>query len=156
MADIKFKGSGIQSDDPSFERKGDTRPLGIKTPLEFGTKEAGLLKLHYSPKDQVADNFRNLILTNYGERLGRYHYGANLKPLTTERMSGDDFDAEAMARIKDATSKYMPYVELEAFESFTEPSTDGVIGRVVIRVTYSARSLGVKRAAIEVILGTIG
>ena len=37
--------------------------------------------MNTDPVRQLADNFRNLIMTNHGERLGRYNYGANLNSL---------------------------------------------------------------------------
>tara|TARA_B100000214_G_C23949944_1_gene619962 strand:+ start:1091 stop:1561 length:471 start_codon:yes stop_codon:yes gene_type:complete len=156
MAEISFKSVGVKSDDPQFKRSIGINPLGIKTPLELGNLESGLFKMHFTTQDQVQDNFRNLLLTNHGERLGRFGYGANLRPLATERTSGDEFDNEAMRRIRSAVEKSMPFIELTSFESFTEPSRDGVIGRVIIRVRYSARPLGISEAAIEVVLSTIG
>ena len=53
-------------------------PIGIKTPMSFGGDE-GLLKMHKTYPDALADNFRNMIMTNYGERLGHYDFGGNLQ-----------------------------------------------------------------------------
>ena len=35
-------------------------PYGIKVPLEFGENSDGILKMHYSADNALADNFRTL------------------------------------------------------------------------------------------------
>ena len=41
-----------------------------------------LFKMNTDPTVQIADNLKNLILTNFGERLGRYSIGCNFTTLT--------------------------------------------------------------------------
>ena len=53
---------------------------------------ASVFKMHFNSIDQVHDNLRNLILTNNGDRLGRYNFGANLQPILTEKLSKESFD----------------------------------------------------------------
>ena len=88
-------------------------PIGIKTPLQFGT-DAGLLQMHKTYPDALADNFRNMIMTNHGERLGHYDFGANLAELVFE-IGSEDGDIKAMQRIARATKKYMPFINLQKF-----------------------------------------
>ena len=95
--------------------------------------------------DTIHDNLRNLILTNWGERLGLYYFGANLKPLTTEYSIQEQFDSEAVIRIKTAVSTWMPYINLidyvSDFESFTNLSS---IAHMKILITYSVPQLAVE------------
>lgn len=136
---INFKSVGLtgQQQLSSLSQVPSIVPVGIKTPLRLGSKY-GILDMHLNMTDTAADNLRNLILTNWGERLGQYFLGANLRPLTTEYSSQDDFDSEAVIRIKTAVGMWMPYVQLidyvSSFETFNVSSSTGVIN---IKITYS-------------------
>jgi phage baseplate assembly protein W len=111
-------------------------PIGIVTPLQLGTRSEGILKTNMSLADQISDNLRNLILTNWGERLGQYKFGANLRELTTEISSQENFDNEAMARIKDAVDRWMNYITLVDFASVIDTQQRSDIGKIRLTVTY--------------------
>jgi len=154
MAKISFKSSGTDQDDPRFSKKAETRPIGIKTPLQIGAIRSGLLEMNFNIVDQINDNFKNLLLTNNGERLGRYSMGADLQPLVTERTSIDDFDSEAMQRITAAVNMSMPFLELLSFETIVNETLDTATGSVTIRITYSVPSMGIRPKGIEVTIET--
>ncbi len=111
-------------------------PIGIKTPIEIGSTDDGLLKMHRSIEGQIKDNLRNLILTNYNERLTFPDYGANLAPLAFE-LGTEDADEEAMRRIKTATEKYMPFVSLEDFSLTNQISDTNATAVIKMLITYS-------------------
>jgi phage baseplate assembly protein W len=111
-------------------------PIGIKTPIEIGSTDDGLLKMHRSLADQIKDNFRNLILTNKNERLAFPDFGANLTPLAFE-LGTEDADEEAMRRIKSAAEKYMPFISLEDFSLTNEISDTGATALIKMLITYS-------------------
>ena len=117
-------------------------PIGIKTPLELGDGPDGLLKMTYRVEDAVSDNIRNLILTNKGERLMDYNFGAN--------------DLEAVTRIRESVSRYFPYVSLETFEPFNELATDNSVAKVGVRVSYRIPLINQTERKIEVILYSVG
>ncbi len=162
MAAIKFKSSGVQTDNPDLIRKIETPPVGIKTPVELGMGRSGIFQMNFNSIDQVADNLKNLVLTNFGERLGNYYYGANLRPLTAEVSNQEDFDAEAMLRIQTAVRNFMPYVELETFNSnfdkFSRPTEGSSSGISIITLTvkYAVPQLRVSGKGIDVSLYCIG
>jgi phage baseplate assembly protein W len=128
-------------------------PIGIVTPLEFGTGEDGLLKMHHDLGNNIADNLRNLIMTNKGERLLDYNFGANLRELTFE-LGSEETDIEAVNRIKQAASRYLPYVSLETFEPFNLLTVDNSISRIGVKVTYRVPLVDNKVRGIEVTLYT--
>lgn len=134
---------------------GGLSPVGIKTPVELGTDTDGLLVMHYTIAQTIKDNFRNLLLTNHGERLGQYDFGANLKELTMELGSGK-FDTEAMIRITKAVEKYMPFVSLGEFESLSEKGDSGGLTRAGVKVSYSVPLAKLNNQVIELILYTAG
>jgi phage baseplate assembly protein W len=150
MATYSFKSVGRTASTQLAEAPAESPiPIGIKTPLRLGSGE-GIWGMHYDMVDVVHDNLRNLILTNWGERLGVYDYGANLKELTTELVSVDDFESEAIVRIKDAVGRWMPYVVLQNFVGKTEHEGNQKIGIISFQVTYDVPVLQVQNKALEI------
>lgn len=130
-------------------------PIGIKTPIELGDEGDGLFKMHRNLADQVKDNLRNLIMTNHGERLNFYDFGANLMPLLSE-LASEDGDMEAMRRIQSAVSKYMPFVSLENFAASAVPTENESQARIRILVTYSVARANIASDTLSVTLNFIG
>ena len=146
---INFKSVGIKNDDKSLQQIKTDKPLGFKTPLRFGTNS--IFAMYIDIGEQIHNNLKNLILTNHGERLSRYDFGANLHPLCFE-FSADDFDVQATTRIKTAVAKYMPFISLESFQTFIDRNNNEHIGKIRIRITYDIPLLNIRNKAIEVVL----
>lgn len=156
MTVISFKNVGIKK----FQTESDVlqrslKPIGIKTPIEYGQQGEGIFHMHYDLRDQIADNLRNLVLTNHGERLALYDFGADLRPLLTEFSNKDNFDGEAMIRINTAVSKYMPYVTLVGFDSKPDYENNQFVGKISIIIVYSVPDLNVFEKNLNVILSII-
>lgn len=130
-------------------------PVGIKTPMSFARNGSGMFEMNMDISNQIDDNLRNLILTNHGERLGFYDLGANLQPLTTEISSKNNFDEEAMLRINTAVTKWMPYVQLEGFQSTTDYQDNRSVGKIVLQILYSVPAVGINQKILEVTLFVI-
>lgn len=126
-------------------------PIGIKTPLKIAGGE-GLLEMHFNLEDQLADNLRNLLLTNWGERLGQYYFGANLKPLTTEFVSQENFDNEAVVRIKAAVAQWLPAVDLVDFVSEVDRLENKEIGIIKITISYSVPVVDIPEKKLQITL----
>jgi phage baseplate assembly protein W len=151
---ISFKSVGDLTVDRKFSTLSSETPVGIKTPLSLGDRE--VFTTNNNLAEQVNDNVRNLILTNWGERLGFYDMGANLRELTME-MTSDEFDREAMLRIKRAVSKWMPFVELEMFDKQLLGRQSGAnYTRVKLTVVYNVPLLGVRNRGVEIMFNVAG
>lgn len=153
-----FKSVGIQDVDYRIERTtyvDNVVPIGIKTPLELGKTNEGLFKMHTDPILNIHDNFRNLLLTNHGDRVALYDFGANLAELSHE-LGAENGDTEAIKRIKRAVSKYMPFIELDTFEPLVDRHENEHVAKVGLRITYSIPKLAIKEKRIEVIIYTAG
>lgn len=154
MGTYNFKSSGKSPEQLNIEIPVRTAlPIGIQTPLRLDDKN--LFAMHYSVVEQVHDNLRNLLLTNWGERVGLYDFGANLQELTTELSNIDAFDEEAISRIRNATSKWMPFVSLNEFVSETDNENNANTGIVKITITYNIPELGVENKALQIKLYVI-
>ncbi len=154
MAVISFKSVGKTTATVQSETLDSSPiPIGIRTPVRAGIVEVdGVFAMHYEISAQVNDNLRNLIETNYGERLGLYDFGANLRELTLEITAKEDFEAEVMLRIKRAVEKWMPYVSLKGFEMTHEPEQVNKTGIVKFSVSYDLPILNVSDQAVDIIL----
>jgi phage baseplate assembly protein W len=152
---ISFKSVGITDKNLTEQRVAVAArplPIGLITPLRLGDDNEGLLAMHYSVGETMKNNLRDLIMTNWGERVALYDYGANLQPLVTEYQIGKDaFDEAAMQRISSAVSKWMPYVELQGFESSSESSTTQFgLGIVKITIEYSIPRAQIANTRIQI------
>ena len=139
MARLSFKDVGIQGfgNNNSIQSTVAPKPIGIKTPLELDKDQSiNIFKMHYNTLDQLSDNLRNLILTNHGERLGMYDLGANLRPLLTDYSNKDNFDKEAMRRIKTTVAKYMPFVNLLGYESKVDRQDNTYTGIIIMLIAF--------------------
>ena len=96
-----------------------SKPLGIKTPLEKGSKTGEtLFKMHFDIKDQIRDNLKNLIMTQKGERLGFPDFGTNLRQIySNASISNEEILDRASNQIKEVVSKYIPNIRLINFYS---------------------------------------
>jgi phage baseplate assembly protein W len=150
---FKSVGQTLQSQAQAFTQV-ENPPIGIKTPLRLGEGSDGLLAMHRSLDSTIADNIRNLILTNKGERLFDYSFGANIKELIFE-LGTEEGDNEAIKRIASAVSFYMPFVVLDTFETVIEPQTETTPPRLLIRIGYTVTGFEDKPKKIEVSLTTV-
>ena len=129
-------------------------PVGISVPLSFGDGSNDLLRMHLNYDDALADNFRNMIMTNHGERLGHYDFGANLRELVFE-LGSETGDTKAIRRISVTTQKYMPYISLDSFEPLVMSAENG-LAKAGVKITYSIPNISNKTRVIEVLLYSAG
>lgn len=151
MGSYSFKSSGTTAADNARNALDRTRlPIGIKTPLTLGDDD--LLKMNFDLGTQLTDNLRNLILTNWGERLGFYDFGANLRPILFDLSSIDDFDSEAISRIRGAVQRWMPYVDLQDFLSEVDHGQNNGMATIRLTITFNIPSLNLIGRKLQVIL----
>ena len=144
-----FKSVGDLSTSRKFKTVPNQKPIGIKTPLQLGQSNDGIFAMHFNLEDQIQDNLRNLLLTNWGERVGFYDFGANLRELSLE-LTSDTFDREVMIRINSAVSKWMSFVELQTFEkTIVGRVQNSSVSQVKMLIKYNVSKLGIQNKAIE-------
>ena len=158
---FNFKSSGIKISNKKFRVDNPESllyPIGIKTPLESGDDRAEIFQVHLDPLEQLADNLRNLIQTNAGERLGRFGLGCNLKSLLFDRNSSlkSDYEKIALESIDAQVKKYIPAISVtnvtfevdEKIEAYDTKS----LAKLIITVFFSVPNLRRNDNKIEVIL----
>jgi phage baseplate assembly protein W len=159
--DFNFKNSGrsvLDVFDETKEKLEEKKkiPYGIKTPLRHGNERAGIFDMNFNIGDQIADNLRNLIQTNHGERLGHFDFGANLRPLSMELMGQEKFESEAMSRIGASVSKYLPFVRLSTMSVSRVPETEENLPQVVITLEYKVPVSDSRQRRLDVIVNLAG
>lgn len=155
MATYSFKSVGRTRTAREEEKTTVTQtPYGIRTPLQLGGND-GIFVMNTSVIDQISDNLRNFLQTNWGERLMHYDFGANLRPLATEYNSQNDFDDAAVSRIKAGVEKWMPYVDLEDFSSIVSRRQGSNVAEYHITVSFRVPSVSNDLRAVQVTIYVI-
>tara|TARA_Y100000287_G_C14108038_1_gene298597 strand:+ start:34 stop:528 length:495 start_codon:yes stop_codon:yes gene_type:complete len=159
---FNFKSSGKSITSKKYNKKEDLEsqilPIGIKTPLEPGNDKSELFKLHVDPLEQLADNLRNLVQTNHGERLGRFTYGCNLKSILFDRNSsiGGEYEKAAIENINQQVKKHIPVITIENIDINPEEKRENFdrtsLAKVIIKIGFSVPALRRMNNSIEVIL----
>ena len=168
MTNYKFKSSGKkfnkQRDNADVEAEiaDALKPLGILTPLRLSQDDrSSLFEQSFDLVDQIRDNFRNMLLTSPGERLGRFDFGAGLRNLTFELVSqNDDYEAIIMAQIKESVDTYMPYINLRTMTSdhfiIDTQNDDRPLAKIIVIVEYDIPSISVTDQKIDLVLYAAG
>ena len=161
---FNFKSSGTKITNRKFtDPVVVEKPIGIKTPLEFGEGQDDLYKTHSNPGDQIRDNLKNLVLTNFGERLGNCNFGANLIDLTFDLSAIENFESEAFLRIQNAVRRYIPAIALREITVVDNVSASSVnssklsgdsfgLSLITLRINYDIPSVKIFNQSLEVLV----
>lgn len=155
MSRMSFKDVGVEysNRNESLSRRTLEIPIGVKTPVQLDYSGRSFFEMNYLLGDQVADNLKNLVITNWGERVELYNFGANLRPLCFEFLNKEDFDNQAIVRINSAITKWMPFVTPLFYESkIDRTDVDGRIAKVKIILIYSVPQAAISEAVAEVVI----
>lgn len=158
---FNFKSSGIKVDDSKFKEsdpESKLRPIGIKTPLEPGRGRTELYKMHEDPLEVIADNLKNLVQTNMGERLGRFDIGCNFKSLLFDRnaQNESEYQKSAISSLNEQVRRYLPLVTIDDVSFSPIEKTDYTdktsLSKVKVNIVFSVARLRRFRNKLEVIL----
>lgn len=153
---FNFKSSGTKKEDRKYTNtrtKNVSRPIGIKTPMEIGDD---IFKMHSDPISQLSDNLRNLIMTNYGERLGRYNFGTNLKAVVFDLANSSEFEGIVERQIVDAAEKFIPQIKIKRVsriynDNETKNDNNRIgLAKITLRVVFNVPALYSRDLGIEV------
>jgi phage baseplate assembly protein W len=149
MAAYSFKSIGLKTTSTVVDNQKSLQPYGIITPITRGN-DGQLFNMTTSVSEQVSMNLKDLLLTNWGERLMLYDFGANLRILLTEFTGQEDFDALALVNIKSAVDRWMSYIDLNDYTSEMMTDTRGSIQSSIITITYSVPLLNISDKSLKI------
>ena len=93
----------------------------------------------YNTRDQIKANMVNYLLTNKGERFFRPQFGADLRNLLFENITGITID-DLKSTIQDQISQYFPNVEVKEIQFNNEPDNN----TVNFNLTYQIVNFGIE------------
>ena len=161
---FKFKSSGRKQDAReinNIERISPPSDIGIKTPVTNRQGKA-FFDTHSTVEDQLRDNMRNFIMTNFGERLGLPNFGANLYQLLFDYTSKDNFIELATRNIIQGAATFLPTVDIDNVEVLSLDRSEKFdvnkksMAKVKLRVTFGVPQAQISNLAVDVILQTGG
>jgi len=93
--------------------------IGPLLPLSIDSRH-GTFSLITNYHDEIKQNFKNLVLTNPGERIMIPDFGVGVRKFLFEHR--DDVPHQIEKRLHEQVAKYMPYIEIENV-FFAQPGT---------------------------------
>tara|TARA_Y100001937_G_scaffold114971_1_gene165294 strand:+ start:165 stop:650 length:486 start_codon:yes stop_codon:yes gene_type:complete len=158
--EYKFKSVGKKYEEAVKESNYSDRlssknsPIGIRTPLESGVlNNENLFKMNFTLEDQIEDNFKNLLLTRRGEKLGS-NFGTSLREIFSLK-SSEDIQEIAMSEISRSIEQYLPVINL--IDSTMNEIKNGVEDELIYDLTIKYRIIGNNKVkSITVKLDTSG
>jgi phage baseplate assembly protein W len=130
-------------------------PYGVVTPLQLPNKTGETLRTTTDIVEGVVDNFKNMLLTNYGERIGKPDFGANLSSLLTERVSQEEWNSQAASLIRKTTQVYMPYITIMSVAAGIISAGNDGFSRTLISVIFSIPAIGVQNKRVDITLTNV-
>lgn len=116
---MAIRGKSKKQLQKTFERKESVEksnyfPLGAVMPLQKGDKnKETLFKMHYDIKENIKNNFANLIMTRKGERFGVLDYGVDFEDLYTMMHNEDESALNSVfEKINESLKKFIPSINL--------------------------------------------
>lgn len=110
---------------------------GPKLPISFDDTDG--ISLIKNSKDLVRQNFKNIVLTNPGERIMDSNFGVGIYKLF-ESFS-EDTKASIQSRIVRQASTYLPYIEVKSVD-FVENTA--YPNGLLVRITYFIKPLSTR------------
>ena len=107
--------------------------IGVTLPIRMG--QTGMFEQSTSLLVQVRSNFKNLILTKKGERLGQPDLGCDLRTILFDPTTDDILD-RCRAAVADAVDRWLPYLELTDF-NITKSDDEN---KIMIQCSYRFRN----------------
>ncbi len=107
--------------------------IGITLPIRLG--QTGMFDQSTTVIQQVRSNFKNLILTKKGERVGQPELGCDLWKILFEPLTEETLENARLA-VADAVDRWLPFIDLTNFE-ITQTDSENIIN---IKCTYRFRN----------------
>ena len=107
--------------------------IGITLPVRLG--QTGMFDQSTTVIQQVRSNFKNLILTKKGERVGQPNLGCDLWKVLFEPLTDETLEKARLA-VADAVDEWLSFIELTDFQ-ITQTDNENIIN---IKCTYRFRN----------------
>ena len=123
--------------------------IGITLPIRLG--QTGMFDQSTTVIQQVRSNFKNLILTKKGERVGQPELGCDLWKILFDQITDETLENARLA-VADAVERWMPFIELMDFQ-ITSTDVENIIN---IKCTYRFRNNPNVTDQVSILTTTLG
>lgn len=126
-------------------------PISIKSPLAT-SERFGAFDMYEDVISAVTAHIKNILLTNKGERLGNYNFGADVRRIIFES-NIENVQDELARSIQDNISFYIPAVELLSMSIFTKDQIQELgTSEVLLRVTFKIKGININ-SSVNLLIG---
>lgn len=112
--------------------------ISVMFPLNY-SKQDGPFQLNKEISDVVRQNFKNLVLTNKGERIMDPDFGVGIYSFLFENYN-QSTNQIILSEVKEQTVKYMPFIDIQEIK-ITDSNTNN--NQFYIYIRYLIQSLNV-------------
>jgi phage baseplate assembly protein W len=123
--------------------------IGITLPVRLGA--TGMFDQSTTVIQQVRSNFKNLILTKKGERVGQPDLGCDLWKILFEPLTEETLENARLA-VAEAVDRWIPFIELTDFQ-ITQTDNENIIN---IKCTYRFRQNPNVQDQVNVLTNALG
>lgn len=88
-------------------------PIGFTLPFSKASGSLGYFEMTYDELSALKENIKSLLLTNWGERLGHYYLGCNLREFLFEQIEANELREKIADRILSQINLWMPFVSIK-------------------------------------------
>jgi hypothetical protein len=158
MSEIKFLNTGQTLQEKNEKElldsksiKSDILPLGIKMPLERGSKSyESLFKMNTNIFDQVSNNFKTFLMTKKGELLCKPNFGTILHEIYNKTdLELDDIENIVMEEIQSSVSEFFPFINLIDFESKEVTNNSNDANYMLVTIRYFIQGFENRKNSLE-------
>lgn len=116
-------------------------PVGFTFPFAETTGSLGYFEMTQDEVSATAENIKMLIFTNWGERVGRFYFGCNLREFLFEQMDLDDLRSRIAERIISQTNAWLPFVDYRTINILVSQDDSSVPENCIrIKLEFSLNS----------------
>lgn len=108
-------------------------PFGFALPFSVATGSLGHFEMTNDELSAVKENLKSLLLTNWGERVGHYYLGCNLRQFIFEPIEVDELKEKIADRILSQIAMWIPYVRINNLNIMTS-SDDTTISENMLKI----------------------
>tara|TARA_Y100000034_G_C6902011_1_gene417431 strand:+ start:1258 stop:1641 length:384 start_codon:yes stop_codon:yes gene_type:complete len=116
--------------------------ISVKLPLSLD-KELGPYKLNKTLREAIKQNFKNLILTNPGERIMDTNFGVGILRFLFEN-NNPALRQNISAKIHEQAKLYMPFIKLKSIKfTGTRENVETDRNALNVKIEYSVAQLNI-------------
>lgn len=132
--------SGLTDYNIKLPKKRYSGVYGLSPKIPLSIADEGSYTLIIELKEVIKQNFKNLMLTQPGERIMDSNFGVGLMSFLFEQKDENIYE-EIRNRIRGQVSKYLPYINLETID-FSVPEQD--LNYLSVAIYYSIPHLNIE------------